>query len=95
MDTQLGAYSGYVSLALILIGGVVATCNRHRIRSSCCGAEASVSMESITPERKPSVVVDGQTGEKDERLVGTCQKGEGEESRQVPEGGHGEGKRVV
>ena len=46
---QIGSYSGYVSLMLILIGGLVAACNRHRIKSTCCGAEASVSMESTTP----------------------------------------------
>ena len=96
MDTQLGAYSGYVSLVLILVGGLIAACQRHRIRSTCCGAEATVSLESTTPERKPSVVVDGgQASEKEQRLVGACEKGEGEEPRQDAEGGHGEGKRVL
>jgi len=95
MDTQIGAYSGYVSLVLILVGGLIAACQRHRIRSTCCGSEVSVALETTTPERKPSVVVDGQTGEKDERLVGTCEEGKGEESRQDSEGGHGEGKRVL
>ena len=95
MDTTVGAYSGYVSLVLVLVGGLIAACQRHRIRSSCCGGEVTVALESTTPERKPSVVVDGQAREKDERLAGTCEEGPREESRQVAEGGHGEGERVV
>jgi hypothetical protein len=60
---QFGSYSGYVSLILILIGGVVAACNRHRIKSTCCGAEASVTMESTTPpgygtQQKPEIKVE-------------------------------------
>lgn len=48
---------------LILIGGLVAACNRHRIKSTCCGAEASVSMESTTPpgygtQQKPEIKVE-------------------------------------
>lgn len=54
-----------------------------------------MSLESTTPERKPSVVVDGQAREKDERLVGACEEGPREESRQTAEGGHGEGKGVL
>jgi len=46
---QTGSYAGYASLLIILVGGLIAACNRHRIKSTCCGAEASVSMESTTP----------------------------------------------
>ena len=95
METTVGAYSGYVSLVLLLVGGLIAACQRHRIRSTCCGSEVTVALETTTPERKPSVVVDGQAGEKDERLAGAREEGKGEESRQNAEGGDDEGKRVV
>jgi hypothetical protein len=51
MDTvsQTGSYAGYASLLILVVGGIITACNRHRIRSTCCGAEASVSMESTTP----------------------------------------------
>lgn len=95
METTVGAYSGYVSLVLILVGGLIAACQRHRIRSTCCGGEVTVALETTTPERKPSVVVDGQAREKDERLAGAREEGPREESRQTAEGGHGEGKGVL
>ena len=94
--STIGSYSGYVSLILILVGGLIAACQRHRIRSTCCGAEASLALESTTPERKPSVTTDGgQASEKEQRLVGAREEGSREESRQAAEGGHGEGKRVI
>ena len=61
MDAQtLGAYAGYVAI-LISIGGMIVTvCNHKRLRSTCCGREATVSLDigSITPpEQKPTVTV--------------------------------------
>ena len=94
MDTQIGSYSGVVSLVLILVGGLIAACQRHRIRSTCCGAEASVALEATTPERKPSLVVDGPA-QTNERMAGTREEGSREESRHDAKGGHAEGERVL
>jgi len=65
--SQTGSYAGYASLLILLVGGLIAACNRHRIKSTCCGAEASVSMESTTP---PSERIPGYgTNEKPEIKV--------------------------
>lgn len=49
--TQLGAYAGYLSLALAIGGMVVGAVNHKRIRSTCCRREASFSLdiETTTP----------------------------------------------
>lgn len=63
---QTGSYAGYASLLILVVGGLITACNRHRIRSTCCGAEASVSMESTTP---PSETVGYGTQQKPEIKV--------------------------
>jgi hypothetical protein len=57
--TTIGAYLGYVSMVVMGIGSIIALVNRSRIRSSCCGHEASVSLviEPVSPDKKPDVKV--------------------------------------
>jgi len=51
----MGAYAGYISLAITIGGTVFAIINHKRIRSNCCGKEGTISLEvdNITP--KPTV----------------------------------------
>jgi hypothetical protein len=55
ITTQLGAYAGYISLALAIAGMVVGAVNHRRIRSTCCRREASFSIDidSTTPPLAP------------------------------------------
>ena len=55
MDSSVGVY---VSLALSLGAVVLGVINHKRIRSSCCGKEASVSLdiESTTPPKTEAFV---------------------------------------
>lgn len=55
MDQAIGVY---VSLALSLGALVIGIINHKRIRSTCCGKEASVSLdiESTTPPKKEAFV---------------------------------------
>lgn len=48
---EFGAYSGYVSVGLVLAGAIYAAVNHKRVRSNCCGKEVSVSfdVEATTP----------------------------------------------
>jgi hypothetical protein len=58
--TQIGAYLGYASMIIMGLGSIIALINRHRIRSSCCGHEASLELniEATTPpEKKPEIKV--------------------------------------
>jgi hypothetical protein len=50
--TQLGAYAGYISLAIAIGGMVVGVFNHKRITSACCGRVASVSLDidNTTPK---------------------------------------------
>jgi hypothetical protein len=52
--TQIGAYGGYISLSLMIIGSVIAFFNHRRCRSTCFGREATVSLdiENTTPNDK-------------------------------------------
>ena len=52
--TQIGAYGGYISLSLMIVGSVVAFFNHRRCRSTCFGREATVSLdiEATTPNDK-------------------------------------------
>ena len=55
MDSSVGVY---VSLALSLGAVVLGVINHKRIRSSCCGKEASVSLdiEATTPPKTEAFV---------------------------------------
>jgi hypothetical protein len=60
VTTQIGAIAGYISMCMMIVGSIIAVVNRHRIRSSCCGREASVELniEATTPpEKKPEIKV--------------------------------------
>ena len=58
ITTTIGSYLGYISMVLMGIGSIVALVNRRRLRSSCCGHEATVSLEIDSTSPKPSVRVD-------------------------------------
>ncbi len=55
--TQLGAYAGYISLAIAIGGLIVGVFNRKKLTSACCGRTATMSLqiESITPKRDDKV----------------------------------------
>jgi hypothetical protein len=58
MDSSIAAYASVVlSLAAVILGII----NHKRIRSSCCGKEASVSLdiEATTPTQKSEPLVYG------------------------------------
>lgn len=58
--TTIGAYAGYISMAMMIIGTVVAAVNRRRCRSACCGHEATVELNiepTTPPERKLEIKV--------------------------------------
>jgi len=62
ITTQIGSYAGYISLVMMIIGSVIAGINHRRIRSECCGRQASVSLDIDTTspkgaEQKPAVAV--------------------------------------
>ena len=48
---EVGAYSGFISIALFVLGSIYAAINHRRIRSNCCGKLFSVSIdiENTTP----------------------------------------------
>ena len=50
--TTIGAYAGYISMCLMILGTLVAAVNRRRCRSVCCGHEASVEL-NIEPTTPP------------------------------------------
>lgn len=54
MATEIGAYGGYISLSLMIVGSVIAFFNHRRCRSTCFGREATVSLdiEATTPNDK-------------------------------------------
>ena len=55
--TTIGAYAGYISMCMMILGGIITAVNRRRIRSACCGREASVELniEATTPPERPTV----------------------------------------
>jgi hypothetical protein len=62
ISTQIGAYAGYLSFVMMIIGTVIAAVNHKRIRSECCGRAGSVSLDIDNttpkgPEAKPAVAV--------------------------------------
>jgi len=52
--TQLGAYAGYISLALAIGGMIVGVANHKKVVSTCCRREASFSLDidATTPTRE-------------------------------------------
>ena len=52
VSTQLGAYAGYISLAIAIGGMIVGVVNRKRIKSECCGRVGTVSLDidNTTPK---------------------------------------------
>ena len=55
VSTQIGAIAGYISLCLMIVGSLVAAVNHRRVRSGCCGREASLSLDidTTTPPKVP------------------------------------------
>ena len=45
ISTQLGAYAGYISLGLAIVGMIVGAVNHKRVVSTCCRREASFSID--------------------------------------------------
>ena len=45
ISTQLGAYAGYLSLGLAIVGMIVGAVNHKRVVSTCCRREASFSID--------------------------------------------------
>jgi hypothetical protein len=54
----MDAISGYIALAISIGAVVLGIINHRRIRSSCCGASGSVSLdiEATTPPKTESLV---------------------------------------
>jgi hypothetical protein len=52
VSTQLGAYAGYISLAIAIGAMIVGVVNRKRIKSECCGRVGTVSL-SIDDNTSP------------------------------------------
>lgn len=52
VSTQLGAYAGYISLAIAIGAMIVGVVNRKRIKSECCGRVATMSLDidNTTPK---------------------------------------------
>ena len=50
--TQMGAYAGYISLAIAIGGLIVGVFNHRRITSTCCRHTATVSLDidNTTPK---------------------------------------------
>ncbi len=61
--TQLGAYAGYISLALAIGGMVVGVVNHKKVVSTCCKKEASFSLDidatTTTPPLKAATAAAG------------------------------------
>jgi len=81
MDSSVGVY---VSLALSLGAVVLGVINHKRIRSSCCGKEASVSLdiEATTPpiQKSEPLVYNGlRRGSQDGKEEGASHQVEGTE----------------
>lgn len=56
--TQIGAYAGYISMVMMIIGSIIAGINHRRIRSECCGARGSVALDiENTSPPKPTISV--------------------------------------
>jgi len=56
----LGQYSGYIALLISMGAMIIGVINHKRIRSTCCGREATVSLDigPTTPsEKKPEVKI--------------------------------------
>jgi len=49
MDTaqSIGTIGGYVAILVFVFGAIWAALNHHRIKSSCCGVQASLEVDSI------------------------------------------------
>jgi hypothetical protein len=52
ISTQLGAYAGYISLAIAIGAMIVGVVNRKRIKSECCGRVGTMSL-SIDENTSP------------------------------------------
>jgi hypothetical protein len=52
VSTQLGAYAGYISLAIAIGAMIVGVVVRKRIKSECCGRVGTMSLdiESTSPK---------------------------------------------
>lgn len=55
--TTIGAYAGYISMCMMVLGGIITAVNRHRIRSACCHREVSfeLNIEATTPPERPKI----------------------------------------
>ena len=55
METNLGSYTGTISLVLIVLRELYNLINHKRLRSSCCGKtiETSIDIEDTTPQHSP------------------------------------------
>jgi hypothetical protein len=49
MDTaqSVGTIGGYIAILVFVFGAIWAALNHHRIKSSCCGVQASLEVDSI------------------------------------------------
>ena len=63
MEATLGQYAGYVALVISIGTMVVGIINHKKIRSTCCGREASMSLDisATTPNHTPTVLVAATT----------------------------------
>jgi len=52
--TQLGAYAGYISLALTIGGMIVGVVNHKKVVSTCCKREASFSLDIDATHATPA-----------------------------------------
>jgi hypothetical protein len=60
VSVTIGSYAGYVSMAMMIVGTVIAAVNRRRCRSACCGHEATVELNiepTTPPDQKPTINV--------------------------------------
>lgn len=60
---MLGQYAGYVALVISIGTMVVGIVNHKKIRSTCCGREASMSLDisATTPTHIPTVLMASTT----------------------------------
>ena len=58
MDQQTTSILSFVALATSIVGTIFGILNGHRIRSNCCGRNASLEIQDITPKKLKEQLID-------------------------------------